>query len=752
MDKSDVLLGIIDDRCRKALKEANIPSKIVGTVVKVDSKNKKIDVKIAGYDTVFTLLNKSGEILSEGDNVFVESIKDNLTNGYISERFGEARWIESNGLPEGGSTGQVLAKKSNSSYDVEWVVPKGEKGDKGDKGDKGEKGDTGNTGTITVGTTTTGAAGTQASVTNVGTPTAAKLNFVIPKGDKGNEGAAATVSVGTTKTGAAGTQANVTNVGTSSAAKFNFTIPRGEKGDTGTIAVGTTTTGIAGSQASVTNVGSQNDAIFNFVIPKGEKGEPFKYSDFTAEQLENLHSGITNYYKEYKSTYTTTLDTTSIIPINITEYRNGIDMLFVYINGIQLIEGRDYTKGNDKITLTKGIDNGTLVHFIVLRSVAATTADYDKLKGDKGKDGLGVPTGGKTGQVLAKKSNNNNDTEWVDQTGQGGATGDTLPIGAVVEFPSDNIPDNWLLCNGQAVSRTDYAELFAAIGTTWGAGNGSTTFNLPTKEGLVTVGKKTSDSDFNTLGKTGGKKTHTHTQGQTGSTTLTIAQIPSHIHSSLYHKNADNPLGLNGGSNNGYTLGWSNGTFDANGDLITSSTGGGQGHTHTNPTTNSSSSIQPYTTSNFIIKAKQNAGVVATVVDNLNSTSATDALSAKQGKELNQKIDAKIVTNTEIATNEYVDGKRVYIKQIEFTDVLNAGQSITKPLNLPQASRIWIDTANSYFINLTGGRTVPIPCICYEGNFSDRVGIQISYGAVVLYADTGWNEAWTKVIRLKYIK
>lgn len=121
MDKSDVLLGIIDDRCRKALKEANIPSKIVGTVVKVDSKNKKIDVKIAGYDTVFTLLNKSGEILSEGDNVFVESIKDNLTNGYISERFGEARWIESNGLPEGGSTGQVLAKKSNNNNDTEWV-------------------------------------------------------------------------------------------------------------------------------------------------------------------------------------------------------------------------------------------------------------------------------------------------------------------------------------------------------------------------------------------------------------------------------------------------------------------------------------------------------------------------------------------------------------------------------------------------------------------------------------------------------
>ena len=339
MDKSDVLLGIIDDRCRKALKEANIPSKIVGTVVKVDSKNKKIDVKIAGYDTVFTLLNKSGEILSEGDNVFVESIKDNLTNGYISERFGEARWIESNGLPEGGSTGQVLAKKSNSSYDVEWVVPKGEKGDKGDKGDAA---------TITVGTTTTGEAGTQASVTNVGSQTAAKFNFVIPRGEKGNKG----------------------DVGTAA-----------------TITVGTTTTGEAGTQASVENVGDTTAAKLNFTIPKGDKGAPFLYSDFTAEQLESLHVGVTNYYKEYRSTYTAIANDTSIIPINIAEYRNGIDMLFVHINGLQLIEGRDYTKGDNNITLTKAIDSNTLVHFIVFRSVAAIAEDYDKLKGNKGDKG-----------------------------------------------------------------------------------------------------------------------------------------------------------------------------------------------------------------------------------------------------------------------------------------------------------------------------------------------------------------------------
>ena len=121
-------------------------------------------------------------------------------------------------------------------------------------------------------------------------------------------------------------------------------------------------------------------------------------------------------------------------------------------------------------------------------------------------------------------------------------------------------------------------------------------------------------------------------------------------------------------------------------------------------------------------------------------------------KESNEKINTKIITDTEIATNEYINGKRVYTKQIEFTDVLNNESSITKDPKISGASRIWVDTANSYFINLNGGRTVPVPVVGYEGNFSDRVGIQISWGKVVLYSVTDWNESWTKVIRLKYIK
>lgn len=164
-------------------------------------------------------------------------------------------------------------------------------------GPKGEKGDPGTAATITVGSTSTGAPGTNASVTNSGTSSAAVLDFTIPRGDKGDKGdtgatgspgAAATISVGTTTTGQPGTNASVTNVGTSSAAVLNFTIPKGAKGDTGatgapgapgspgaaaTVSVGTTTTGQPGTNASVTNSGTQSAAVLNFTIPKGDKGD-----------------------------------------------------------------------------------------------------------------------------------------------------------------------------------------------------------------------------------------------------------------------------------------------------------------------------------------------------------------------------------------------------------------------------------------------------------------------------------------------
>ncbi len=198
------------------------------------------------------------------------------------------------------NTGMIYHKKS---FDLgDWSTGfslRGDKGDtgaigpqglKGDKGDTGTTGATGGTGTISIGTVTTGAAGTSASVTNVGTATATRLNFTIPKGDKGDTGAtgnAATIAIGTVTTGAAGTSASATNSGTSGAAVLNFTIPRGAtgatgttgtqgaKGDTGTaatVSVGTVTTGATGTSAIVTNSGTSGAAVLNFTIPRGATG------------------------------------------------------------------------------------------------------------------------------------------------------------------------------------------------------------------------------------------------------------------------------------------------------------------------------------------------------------------------------------------------------------------------------------------------------------------------------------------------
>ena len=67
-----------------------------------------------------------------------------------------------------------------------------------------------------------------------------------------------------------------------------------------------------------------------------------------------------------------------------------------------------------------------------------------------------------------------------------GVTG--IPTGFIGEWSADTIPDGWLLCDGSAISRTDYADLFAVIGTTWGEGDGSTTFNLPNSIGRFAEG------------------------------------------------------------------------------------------------------------------------------------------------------------------------------------------------------------------------------------------------------------------------
>ncbi len=100
------------------------------------------------------------------------------------------------------------------------------------------------------------------------------------------------------------------------------------------------------------------------------------------------------------------------------------------------------------------------------------------------------------------------DTGFYDKNG-----GQLCPPGISFEWNAPNVPTGYLLEDGSAISRTTYADLFAVIGTTYGIGDGSTTFNVPDSRGRVAVCIKGSETEFNAMGKTGGHKlmqSHNH--------------------------------------------------------------------------------------------------------------------------------------------------------------------------------------------------------------------------------------------------
>lgn len=241
------------------------------------------------------------------------------------------------------------------------------------------------------------------------------------------------------------------------------------------------------------------------------------------------------------------------------------------------------------------------------------------------------------GDVVKVKAPLNNFSDIYIEGAQSGGGGDytvsdTLPIGAVVEWYSNNIPNNWLVCNGQAVSRENYSELFGIIGTQYGSGDGSTTFNLPNLKGRVPVGLDPDDTDFNSLGKTGGQKDENLRAaiGATNSTTTRIgyvaeAKIPN-INYTYSVLGSDAISNVPASAVNHSTL-----VLQTDGK---------------NP-----SLLQPYLVSYYIIKAKQITPIIATVINNLSSTSTIDALAANQGRILKESIDANTISIDNINTN-----------------------------------------------------------------------------------------------------
>lgn len=144
----------------------------------------------------------------------------------------------------------------------------------------------------------------------------------------------------------------------------------------------------------------------------------------------------------------------------------------------------------------------------------------------------------------------------------------TAQIGEIIAFAGSTAPNGWLLCDGSAVSRSTYSELFAVIGTTYGSGDGSTTFNLPDLRDRFPVGAGNTYS----LNSKGGEATHT----------LTIDEMPSHTHNGMYSSGTGTNAGIAGVATNHW---YSSGYLE--------NTGGGQAHENR----------PPYIGVNFIIYA-----------------------------------------------------------------------------------------------------------------------------------------------------
>lgn len=164
----------------------------------------------------------------------------------------------------------------------------------------------------------------------------------------------------------------------------------------------------------------------------------------------------------------------------------------------------------------------------------------------------------------------------VDQT-------EKVPIGFMVAFGGSVEPLGWLFCYGQAVSRTGYGALFAAIGTAFGSGDGSTTFNVPDCRGRYFLGKddlggssanRVTASQADNIGQSGGEEAHA----------LTASEMPTHTHGQQVYNTPTAAGTLSMGGND-----------IANTAVVGNTLDSGSGTAHNN--------MPPYQTTAYIIKA-----------------------------------------------------------------------------------------------------------------------------------------------------
>lgn len=167
-----------------------------------------------------------------------------------------------------------------------------------------------------------------------------------------------------------------------------------------------------------------------------------------------------------------------------------------------------------------------------------------------------------------------------------------FPIGSGCDYYGTTAPKNYMFANGAAISRTDYAELFAVIGTKYGAGDGSTTFNLPDKRERVSVMYKsgssngTSGATLGTLGAKGGEFKHSISKAELPAVNLEVVMEGAPI---IDNKSANTDY-----NSTERTLNFKTTDNTSQSKLTTKNLGSGT----------AMNNMQPYLVCNYIIKVK----------------------------------------------------------------------------------------------------------------------------------------------------
>lgn len=179
------------------------------------------------------------------------------------------------------------------------------------------------------------------------------------------------------------------------------------------------------------------------------------------------------------------------------------------------------------------------------------------------------------------------------------------PTGSITMWATNTAPTGWLICDGAPISRSIYGALWGVLGTTYGSGDGSSTFNLPNLKGKVPVGRDATQTEFDALNDQGGSKTSALTSGNlpahthSGSTNNTGSHSHTSAQSDIVRQYGGGDAKLTANSNYGpYNTGSI--TTDAQGahEHTVSVSGGGNG----TATGDAFNNLPPFITLNYIIR------------------------------------------------------------------------------------------------------------------------------------------------------